>query len=171
MCAWADLVWARASVELTVAHSLRGRGSVGRSTSFSLSNTRCRRRLISGQRLVTLPQDVHTASWQTLGLGSAAVSVQCSAPTTRFKENMKNKQNCAAKMLKLHQWCRFDWILFSYLAKFKIANSNWRNENIYNATSDHHDLTLVNPINIFSCSDFLYSIIQNSSTSTVVRSK
>lgn len=49
--------------------------------------------------LVTLPQDVHTASWQTLGLGSAAVSVQCSAPTTRFKENMKNKQNCAAKML------------------------------------------------------------------------
>ncbi|TNN76735.1 hypothetical protein EYF80_012984 [Liparis tanakae] len=32
------------------------------------------RRLISGQRLVTLPQDVHTASWQTLGLVSAAVS-------------------------------------------------------------------------------------------------
>lgn len=78
-----------------------GEGSVGRSTSFSLSNTRCRRRLISGQRLVTLPQDVHTASWQTLGLGSAAVSVQCSAPTTRFKENMKNKQNCAAKMLNV----------------------------------------------------------------------
>lgn len=74
-------------------------GSVGRSTSFSLSNTGCRRRLISGQRLVTLPQDVHTASWQTLGLVSAVVSVQCSAPTTRFKENMKNKQNCAAKML------------------------------------------------------------------------
>ncbi len=79
-----------------------GEGSVGRSTSFSLSNTRCRRRLISGQRLVTLPQDVHTASWQTLGLGSAAVSVQCSAPTTRFKENMKNKQNCAAKMLNVN---------------------------------------------------------------------
>lgn len=78
-----------------------GEGLVGRSTSFLLSNTRCRRRLISGQLLVTLPQDVHTASWQTLGLGSAAVSVQCSAPTTRFKENMKNKQNCAAKMLTL----------------------------------------------------------------------
>lgn len=74
-------------------------GSVCRLTSFSLSNTRCRRRLISGQRYVTLPQDVHTASWQTLGLGSAVVSVQCAAPTTRFKENMKNKQNCAAKML------------------------------------------------------------------------
>lgn len=76
-----------------------GEGSVGRSTSFSLSNTRCRRRLISGQRLVTLPQDVHTASWQTLGLGSAAVSVQCSAPTTRFKENMKNKQTVLQRVL------------------------------------------------------------------------
>lgn len=76
-----------------------GEGSVGRSTSFSLSNTRCRRRLISGQRLVNLPQDVHTASWQTLGLGSAAVSVQCSAPTTRFKENMKNKQTVLQRCL------------------------------------------------------------------------
>lgn len=48
---------------------------------------------LSSDLYVSLPQDVHTASWQTPGVGSA-VPVQRSAPT-RFKENMKNKQKQA----------------------------------------------------------------------------
>ncbi|MEQ2160176.1 hypothetical protein GOODEAATRI_030868, partial [Goodea atripinnis] len=55
------------------------------------------------QLLVTLPQDEHTASWQTLGLGSAAVSVQSSFMCSLFRINaadLESRQHNAIRSRK-----------------------------------------------------------------------